>query len=158
MSNYNQLYTEPNGQLNRNIMQVAGAIIPIEITIPNALAEFRTQNKESLPTPISGLALIDTGATISAVEKEIIESLGVKSVGTTSTSTANGVANHFLYPAKFRFPTINDFEFDFNSITGVEFGGYTIDNQKVVALLGRDVLSTAIFIYNGTLGLYSLSF
>lgn len=63
---------------------------------------------------------------------------------------------HNLYPAHFMFPTTN-IEIDFTSVVGVDLSGQIINSQQLIALIGRNVLSMGILVYNGTTGTFSFA-
>ena len=58
-----------------------GPGLPVQINFPNALASLPSQQGKPVPTPVSGKALIDIGASITAVDSSVIQSLGVQPVG-----------------------------------------------------------------------------
>jgi len=134
----------------------AGPVLPLEIAIPSALSRFLSTQNQQIPAPRSGFALIDTGATRSCVDSQVISSLGVNCIGVTTLGTAKGRSQHHLYPAKFRFPVIR-FEVEFGSVVGVDLSGQGAGNMQIIALIGRDVLSRCILIYHGTKGSFSLA-
>jgi hypothetical protein len=95
--------------------------------------------------------LIDTGASITSVDVSIIQSLGIQPVGISNVFTPQGSTQQELFPVKLSFigtPII----FNFSSVLGSE-----LRNQGIFALIGRDVLSRCILIYNGPAGHFSLS-
>jgi hypothetical protein len=85
-----------------------------------------------------------------------MQNLGVSPTGLAVTHTANGPKECNQYPAHFSFPGTN-IDLDFNSVIEVDLTGHVINDQQIIALIGRDVLSHTIFVYNGPLGLYSLA-
>jgi len=70
--------------------------------------------------------------------------------------TAGGPVQQSLYPAKFRFPG-EAFEIEFSSVVGADLTGQHIAGQDIIALLGRDVLSKCVLIYNGPGGFFTLA-
>lgn len=50
------------------------------------------------------------------------------------------------------------FELEFSSAIGVNIQAQQVNNQPIIALLGRDILSRCLFVYNGTLGIFTISF
>jgi hypothetical protein len=134
-----------------------GPVLPVEIAVPSALSKFLSAQNQPIPAPRTGLALIDTGATRSCVDSQVISSLGVNPIGITSLGTARGRSQHHLYPAKFNFPAIR-FEMEFDSVVGVDLSGQGAGKIQIIALIGRDVLSRCILIYYGTKGSFSLAF
>ena len=94
------------------------------------------------------------------VDTAILQQLGIPSTGTALVSTpSTGQTPHsanaydvsvfmmFDNPPKVLFlaPTMPVIDSDLKSV-------------NIEALIGRDVLSTAQFLYNGTIGLYTLAF
>jgi hypothetical protein len=55
------------------------------------------------PQPVSGLALIDSGASMTTVEESALRALGVQAVGITQVRTPSGQATQLLYPADIVF-------------------------------------------------------
>lgn len=142
---------------NKNIPQPlgilqSGPVINIEISVPQSLAEELTRANIPIPRPIVGLALIDTGASSSCVDNSTITSLGIKSIGVVDTMTPAGPKQQYRYPAHFFFPAAK-INVDFGSITGAD-----LKDQPIMALIGRDILSNFIFVYNGTLGMYTIGY
>ena len=133
-----------------------GPVLPVEIAIPSALSRFLSAKNQRIPAPVGGFALIDTGATRSCVDSQVISSLGVNPIGIANLGTARGRSQHHLYPAKFSFPAIK-FEVEFGSVVGVDLSGQGVGNRQIIALIGRDVLSRCILIYHGTRGSFSLA-
>lgn len=138
-------------------LYLSGPIIKITIDIPQILKDELKAAGKKIPKTIKGLALIDTGATKTAVDYTIAKSLGINPIGTIDSRTASGITTLPLFPAQIIFPTLK-WSFDFSSVTGIELNEFEYENQKVIALIGRDILMHAVFIYNGTEGSYSLAF
>jgi predicted aspartyl protease len=108
------------------------------------------KNGEKIPEPISGQALVDTGATFSAIDEGIADKLGVKPIGLAPSGTAGGEVMLNIYAARFILPL--NIQVGFSRATGVRLAG-----QQYIALIGRDVLSQMILVYNGPAGLISLA-
>jgi hypothetical protein len=127
----------------------------IEIPVPSALQEILTQNRQIVPPPARGRALIDTGATLSAVDEAVMIGLGVPVVGQIRSGTVGGQHTMNQYPARFTFNNIGGISLSFESTraTGVRLAG-----QGFVALVGRDVLANMVLIYNGPMGTVTLTF
>ncbi|TAL81959.1 MAG: hypothetical protein EPN88_00130 [Bacteroidetes bacterium] len=159
MSIYNNIFlqTDKDGnKINPNILFLSGPLIQVVITPPQPLVDLLTKQGKAIPQPITGIGLIDTGATKTCVHEKIMEKLGVNPVGITTTHTANGPKGCNLYPAHFSFPGAK-IEVDFNSVIEVNLTGQTFNNQQIISLIGRDMLSHTVFIYNGPLGMYTLT-
>ncbi len=138
------------------ILSKEGPFLEVFVTIPQALVEFYTKEKIPVPSPIAGMALIDTGASKSCVHGPIMRDLKVSPINTATTHTAAGAVIHSLYPAHFTFPVPN-INIEFASVVGVDLSGQTIGGKQLIALIGRDVLAMGIFLYNGHHGTYTLA-
>lgn len=134
----------------------AGPIINIEIGIPEALANYYQQKGIAIPQPVTGYALIDTGCTLTSVDDQTVQSLGLKPVGTASVGTAGGQSSINRYPAHVKFPGTN-IEIDYNSVMSAKLDGQQFKGTPIIALVGRDILSACIFIYNGITGMYTFA-
>jgi hypothetical protein len=56
---------------NSGTLAQSGPIIPVEVSMPRALEEFCTKKAIPIPAPKVGYALIDTGASITAIDENI---------------------------------------------------------------------------------------
>src|SRR5712691_4719712 len=141
--------TMPDGTQRMNPIGLIkeGPFLEVLVSIPQALAAFYAKENMPLPTPISGMALIDTGASKSCVHGPIMRDLRVSPINTATTHTAAGPVTHSLYPAHFTFPAPK-IEIDFASVVGVNLAGQTILGKQLIALIGRDVLGMGMLVYN----------
>ena len=130
-----------------------GPRVNVEISITDTLASVYQQDNKEIPNPHTGKALIDTGASMTAVDKTIINSLGLSPIGVTKVFTPSGEAEQELYPAKLSFPGIAGLTINFNSVLCSD-----LSNQGIAALIGRDVLTSFVLIYNGLGAYFTLAF
>ncbi len=154
---HNRFFLSQGNQINPAVLVQAGPLLQVEVSIPSALAQFLTAQNQSIPAPVTGWALIDTGATRSCVDSKAITNLGVNPIGVTTTGTAGGRVQQHLYPARFRFPG-EALELEFSSVIGVDLSGQSIAGRDIIVLLCRDVLSRCVLIYNGPGGFFTLTF
>ncbi len=85
-----------------------------------------------------------------------MNNLGVNPIGVVISATAAGQVPHSLFPAHFTFP-VAGIDLDFSAVVGVDLSGQIISGQQLIALIGRDVLSRGIFVYNGPLGAFTFA-
>jgi hypothetical protein len=130
--------------------------LPVEVSIPTALAQVLAAQNQVAPPPATGIALIDTGATRSCVDSKIISQLGVNPIGVITTGTAGGPVQQSLFPARFRFPG-EGLDLEFSSVIGADLAGQNIAGRNIIVLVGRDVLSHCQLIYNGPGGFFTLA-
>lgn len=133
------------------VLLVTGPIIPIQLEVPPPLTKSLTEAGLPVPAPVSGLGLIDTGASVSCVDSGVPGKLGVKPIGTTTLTGATGSGLRALFPMRLVIPAIQ-LTLDYQYVTEADLSplGY-------VALLGRDFLEKATLIYHGNVGEYALS-
>lgn len=153
---HNRFFLQGN-RLNPHVLAQIGPLLQVEVSVPTALERHLTAQNQPVPPPVTGWALLDTGATRSCVDQSTIARLGVNPIGTTTTGTAGGRVQQYLYPAKFRFPG-EGLEIEFSSVVGVDLAGQSIASRDLIVLVGRDVLSRCVLIYNGPGGFFTLTF
>lgn len=134
-----------------------GPLLQVEVHVPAALAAVMSNTGQTIPAPITGWALIDTGATLTAVNADTATQLGVSPVGVASGGTAGGQVQHSLYPVRLMFPGTG-LDIEFGQAAGVNLTGQVVGGHQIVALIGRDVLAGCVLTYNGPGGMFSLSF
>jgi predicted aspartyl protease len=137
---------------NAGLLQVAGPQVGVQIEVPAALAQKLTASNLPIPAPVKGMALIDTGATMTAVDAAAVSALGVNPIGVVPVGTAGGPTSHPVYPIKLQLQGIG-LVLNFGRVTGAPLSG-----MGLVALLGRDVLTRMILIYDGPSSEYTLGF
>lgn len=134
-----------------DILKSAGAILPnIEISLPQILVDELTKKGMPIPKPITGNALIDTGASASVVDLSIISSLQISPVGVATVLTTAGPVQQNLFPMRFVFPRL---VIDVSAVLGADLRPFGI-----VSLIGRDILSLFLMIYHGLAGVITLAF
>lgn len=144
---HNRIYPiPPAGAIGQATLQLSGPIVQAEVAIPSALEQTLRQTNQPVAAPARGMALIDTGAGISAVDDSVIRSLGVSPIGLTTVGTAGGSQQQNLYPARFILPELS-LVVEFSMVLGSNLSG-----QGIHALIGRDVLSRMVLVYNGPIG------
>ena len=126
-----------------------GPLIQVEIGIPAALEEFCISKNLQIPAPITGYALIDTGATSTAVHEQCLLDLGVLPLDSIPTMTPSGKGRSFVYPTKVSFPGINVSGLAMDRVIGSELKWEIPDGREIIMLLGRDLLKHFLFVYNG---------
>ena len=141
---FNQIIQQQGqGALGPLALQQIGSVFDEEISVPTALQEALIAKGLTVPPPERGRALIDTGATFSAVENTIMTRLGVPPVGITSVGTAGGRHMANQYPAKFTLTLGNgSISFEIPRATGAEYDGpalYRIDWTEPARECGHDI-------------------
>lgn len=159
MPHYNTYVRDPGGNLNPSGLRVLGAIFAIEIHVPPQIADALAKENKPIPAPQSGLALIDTGATMTCVHEDILVALGLSPVGVVKAGTAAGPVQQNVYPVRIVFPAQN-WTLDVQA-AAVDLSGQTIPlnpPQPMIVLLGRNLLEKWILVWNGPGGHWTVSF
>ncbi len=128
-----------------------GPCVPVVIHVPDQFAAEFTKQGKPIPPPISGFALIDTGAGSTCIDEEAAKKLGLPVINVVNMASAShGSHKANVYPAKLQ---IAGLPMAINASSAI---GAPLAVQKLLALIGRDVLSHFILIYNGANGEFTL--
>jgi predicted aspartyl protease len=127
-----------------------GPILPVQIGIPSSLAQQMQAQGQTPPPPEEIQALVDTGASITAINVSVAQRLGLPTTGSIQIGGATGVADQPLYAAMFRIPD-PFIEWDPMTIAGANLSGTPFD-----ILVGRNVLCNMTLSYDGKNGRFSL--
>ena len=137
------------------VLQKIGPVLEVLIAPTPQMIQNVMESGETPPSAVSGLAIIDTGATVTAVDESICRNLGLKPTGAAKTSHAGGSEMRACYPIQITFPGT-----PLPSITNprtmsvnLQFG-----QTPFALLLGRDVLMKLRFVYNGPAGRIEIAF
>ena len=123
-----------------------GFNIPVMITG----AAYDKNNREAKNIIVT--AHLDTGASITAVDEKIAETLGLRPLGTNKLLTANGLREARNYFVNISFPNTNLRSYKiFVNDCKLPFNGNASDMnpQNFGVLLGRDIMSFWNIIWNG---------
>ena len=139
-------------------LMAAGAFLSVDVDLPPQVSSTVTAAGQAPPPSATGLALVDTGATLTAVHEPLLKGLGLNPVGVVTSGTAAGPIQQSLYFARLVFPVLG-WTID-QQVTGVDLTGQAVQTnppQPIVALLGRNLLQNAVLIWNGPAGSWALA-
>lgn len=132
-------------------LQSRGPIIEIQLSPSLPFIETMNIQISEIKT-INVMAMIDTGASVTAIQQGLLKNLGINPIGSSlihTPSSQNVRCNKYdvqlIFPNHVAIPTI--------SITEVPLQG-----QHIQCLIGRDILQYGVFIYNGYDNSFTLSF
>ncbi len=133
------------------ILANQGPRIPVVLALPDQLVEEFTKQNQAIPAPISGWALIDTGAGHTCIDEGVATKLKLPIVNkATMASASHPETEANVYPVKFLIPNLLP---DRNTPLVI---GAPLDVQGLVALIGRDALTCFHLTYNGGAGEFTL--
>ncbi|MBI3319407.1 MAG: retroviral-like aspartic protease family protein [Candidatus Omnitrophica bacterium] len=124
----------------------------VRIGISEAKADLLRQQGKPIPAPVEITALIDTGASATAVKPEVIRQLQLMPRGVANIATPSSAAH-----------PCNVYDVSLVFANGVGLPVITVievplEGQVIQGLIGRDVLTHGILIYSGYTNTFSLSF
>lgn len=90
MSIHNQFVSGPDGSLSPAGLRILGPVMPIEVHVPPAIAEVLTNQSQPIPSPATGMAVIDTGASLTCVHEPILAQLNLNPISVAMMGTAGG--------------------------------------------------------------------
>jgi predicted aspartyl protease len=127
----------------------SGALVSVVVSIPAALRAHLSEKGMPIPAAHSGYALIDTGASSTAVDQTVFDALGVAPINKIKTSTPHGEAESSVYPATIAFPDLAVTDMPMETLIGCNLKWKTVEGKEVIMLLGRDLLQYFLLVYNG---------
>lgn len=133
-------------------LNINGAILDVNITpgLPQV-----GKHKYAL-TPLQ--ALIDTGASNSAIDIQVVKYLNLTSTETRESIFANGISGkHDIYDISISLSIKHPKLFP-SSASGVDMTEFKCEGIDIRLIIGRDVLKHCIFIYNGITGRFTVEF
>lgn len=139
-------------------LTAVGPIIPVEVGMPLALQEFFTKNGLPIPSPQSGYALIDTGASITAIDESVLQQLSILPIDSIPLSSTHSTERSFVYPTNISLPALNIKDFSIARVVGCKLKWKTAEEKEIIMLLGRDLLVNTVLIYNGKSASITLAF
>ena len=120
------------------------------LTISDSHRELLATQGKPVPDPIHGLALIDTGASNTCFDQQAALKAGLPVIDMAMMASASHPQQDVpVFAGKIVIP-----RFDIDTEYAL---GANLDGQNLIALIGRDLLQSAVLVYNGTDGTVSLS-
>jgi hypothetical protein len=139
-------------------IQELGPILPVYVGVSPERASILTENQRTIPDPVRGLHLVDSGASVTAIDYRIIQQLGLPASGMAEIATPSTGGEGHLCPQY-------EVMFSITNTKGSWFHVYTLQvieidiaGQGIMGLIGRDILSLTNFIYNGEAGIFTLAY
>lgn len=133
-----------------------GPVIDVAVSVSNPRADALRTAGKPVPNPFQIRALVDTGASCTCIDPNVLSALGLSPTGSSPvhTPSTGGVA-------------INIDQYDVGLILFTQTLSLTIGSLAVIAtkleiqgiqaLIGRDVLKQCLLIYDGQLGVFTLA-
>jgi predicted aspartyl protease len=133
-------------------LQVRGPVVQASVTLEETAAQTLVQQGGQLPSPENGLALIDTGASVTCIDAEAARRLRLPAIDVVPmTSASHARTDQNVYPIQIE---ILGFPMRLQAPRAV---GAELASQGLLLLIGRDVLRSCTLFYNGVTGEFTLS-
>lgn len=131
---------------------IRGPILQVNIGLEDSMAAQLVQNNQQVPQPVSGFALVDTGASGTCIDEAIAQKLGLPVIDKVKMASASHDATEVnVYPVMLEFV---GFKIRINAQRVV---GASLANQGLAVLFGRDLLQKFTVFYNGLTGEITMS-
>ncbi len=133
-----------------NLKEV-GPVVEVRLAVGSIIEEISRKSSKDVPTPVQALAMIDTGATGTVVQEDIVRQLNLNPVGLTLINTPSSTSVQcYEYLIRLLFPN--------NVVVEGVVIAAPLKGQHIQCLIGRDVLQHGVFIYTGYTNSFTLSF
>lgn len=134
-----------------------GLTINAIFTVSDARAEALRSVNLQVPNPVVVQGLVDTGASHTCVTPDIIQALDIFPIDATNVLTPSGSMAVNLYDIGLTiYSTEEEVPYRIPNLT-VSVAEALL-RQDLRCLIGMDVLSRCLLMYNGVTGLYTLAF
>ena len=133
-------------------LQQRGPVVQAIVAISQTFADQLLQQGTQLPAPVSGNALIDTGASSTCIDEAVASSMGLPVIDVVSMASASHASTRQnVYAIQMQIV---------GSPIRVEVPhaiGAALQAQGIIALIGRDYLQHCTLHYNGFTGEITLA-
>jgi hypothetical protein len=135
-----------------------GPLIDVLVGVSTPRQVALTQAGQTVPANVQCSLLVDTGASNTCIDASIIHALALTPSGATTVHTPSTTATHMhtanQYDVRILIPSPHMTR-NFDAIPVIETD---LLHQGIAGLLGRDLLAHCLLVYNGELGIFTLSF
>ena len=138
-------------------ISAAGPVIDIGIGVTEARAKALQAAGKVVPPARKIRGLIDTGASCTAVDTKVLKMFHLQPTGSVPihTPSTQGIArNADQYDVRLHL-LHSDMVLPIDAVPVVDAA---LANQGIEALIGRDILSRCLFVYDGQSAMFSLAF
>jgi len=145
-----------------HVLAALGPQITVDILPPLVVEKWAKSSGREVKQAHNLVALIDTGASVTGVDENVLSQLGYPPIGVASLATPSGISQTGVYMVRLVIPSQRDPHFPPDMprivIDNIRAVAVKLGSQPYRVLLGRDVLSRLVMIYNGPGALITLSY
>jgi predicted aspartyl protease len=129
------------------VLQNRGPVIQVTVSLAASYAQTLQQTGQAVPTPISGWALVDTGASATCIDAAQADQMGLPVIDVVNMTSATHVDTpQNVHPIRIEFAGVPI------AIDAPRAIGANLAPQGLLLLIGRDALQHCTLIYNGLAG------
>lgn len=128
-----------------------GAIIQIKVAQPKDVADSLKSQGKPASDPVDAMAMIDTGASITAIDAVLAQKIGLVQTGSAPIVGVTGEMDQPVYAAQLMLekPSV--------ALDPWKMVGSPLNGQGFDVLLGRDFLEQLTLVYDGSSGNFTLA-
>ena len=139
----------------RTVLQRMGPCLPVIISATQEHQDTLVQRGIEVPNPISGTGLIDTGASVTAVDEDVCRKMALTVTSAMQVSHPGGNETRACYAIQIHFPGTPIPPLIAPMAISVNLGG---GQPPYILLISRDLLAHLRMVYNGPMGRIELAF
>lgn len=144
--------TAPATSAQVEVLRTRGALLEVRIGLPAAMVSGMVARGSVAPQPRALLAMIDTGASMTAISQNAAEAIGLSQTGAVQMGGIGGTGMKPVYAASLGFgdPSITPLD-------PIQIAGVDLPSTEFHVLIGRDVLKYLVLTYDGPRGVFALA-
>ncbi|MBS7648570.1 MAG: hypothetical protein QXR06_00990 [Candidatus Bathyarchaeia archaeon] len=158
----NMAYHSSQRQFDPQALVVLGPQISVDILPPSIVESWAKSHNVNVKSATSQSALLDSGASITGADENLLADLQYPPIGIANLSTPSGISRTQVYMVKLIVPSTADPNFPPNIpriiFDNVRVISVKLGNQRYKVLLGRDIISQTVMVYNGPHALVTLGY
>jgi len=134
----------------RDVLRRRGAILSVSTGHPTSVAAGLRAAGKPVSAPRTLQAMIDTGASVSAIDGSAARAIGLVKTGETFIAGVGGTSRMPVYATRISFPGGPKYD-------PIQLAGVSLGSGEFSILVGRDILSDMDLSYLGKLGKFTLT-
>jgi len=143
-------------------LMALGPQITVDILPPLVVEKWAKSSRNEVKQAYNQGALIDTGASVTGIDEMVLKQLGYPPIGVSNLATPSGTSQTEVYMVRLVIPSLKDPRFPPNipriNIDNISAIAVKLESQPYKVLLGRDVISKMVLVYNGPQALITLGY
>ncbi|MEZ5337628.1 MAG: hypothetical protein R3F46_05130 [bacterium] len=135
-------------------LTMRGVVINVSFGIPGSLLQYHDPADQDAATTLKAVALVDTGASHSIIRGGLLDPLCLTAIGKARVAGFAAPVDCAIFNLLLCIP--QDATHYSRQISVLEMEDW--QDSRIDCILGRDILASAVLVYNGAADSFSLSF